>query len=667
MANYIVTGGTGFLGQNLLPLLLERDPSAQVHVLVRRQSVAKLEQQVAALSAKDRVHPLIGDLTEPGLGLGLEETPSNIDQIVHLGAIYDITAGDEQASTNVDGTRSVAELAVRLGARLHHISSIAVAGDHAGTFTEDDFDKGQQFPTPYHRTKYESEKIVRESATDWRVYRPSAVLGHSETGAIDKIDGPYFFFPFFAELAKLPDALPITVPNIGATNLVPVDYVAAAIVELMHRNPLGQRVFHLVNPRPQSMREVYAAFSAAAGSKARIVEMPGAVAAPVLSPRFDAIRAGRDALLARFGVPPIMLDHVTLPTTFDSTRTRNALSGSKISVPPLASYADAVWKYWHDHLDPVRARRTDPRGPLVGRTIAITGGSSGIGQASAEAAARKGATVILLARGAEQLEAVVAGIRAKGGDAYGYPCDVTDSESVEQTVKSILSEHDHVDMLVNNAGRSIRRSLYRSTDRLHDFERTMAVNYFGAVRLVLALLPHMRERRFGHIVNISSAAVQGHTPRFAAYVASKAALDGFADVAAAETLSDGITFTTIHMPLVATPMITPTGDKNVGPVVSAEKAAAMVMRALIDKPKRIDTPLGTLGQFGSIFTPKGKDRTLHQFYRRYPDSAAAKGDKTETSLPADYAPKDVYDASTPSARVAKLARRLGRLVPGTYW
>ncbi|WP_020111126.1 SDR family oxidoreductase [Rhodococcus sp. 114MFTsu3.1] len=666
MAKYIVTGGTGFLGQNVLPLILERDSAAEVHVLVRQQSVAKLEQQVAGLPGDDRVHPLVGDLTEPGLGV--KEVPSDVDHIVHLGAVYDLTAGDEQSGANVDGTRAVVDLAVATGARLHHVSSIAIAGDHVGTFTENDFDKGQGFPTAYHRTKFEAEAIVRDSATDWRVYRPSAVVGHSETGAIDKIDGPYFFFPFFAELAKLPSILPVTVPDIGATNLVPVDYVATAIVDLIVRNPLGQRVFHLVNPEPQSMVEVYSAFGAAAGSKAKVVGIPGAVAAPVVSPRTRVVKNGRDAVLTRFGVPPVMLDHLTLPTVFTSTATQTALNG--LVPPPLKSYADKLWTHWQRNLDPDRARKQDPRGPLVGRHIVITGGSSGIGQASAVSAARKGATVILLARGAEQLESVVADIRSSGGDAYGYPCDVTDTESVEQTVKAILGEHGHVDMLVNNAGRSIRRSLYRSTDRLHDYERTMAVNYFGAVRLVLALLPHMRERRFGHVVNVSSAAVQGHTPRFSAYVASKAALDAFSDVAAAETLSDGITFTTIHMPLVATPMITPTGDKNVGPVVSPEKAAAMVIRALTDRPKRIDTPLGTLGQFGSIFTPKGKDRTMHQFYRRFPDSAAAKGEVTEDqgeSQPIPVPPTSTYDASSASARVGKLARRLGRLVPGANW
>ncbi|MDF2470484.1 MAG: short-chain dehydrogenase, partial [Rhodococcus erythropolis] len=233
------------------------------------------------------------------------------------------------------------------------------------------------------------------------------------------------------------------------------------------------------------------------------------------------------------------------------------------------------------------------------------------------------------------------------------------------TIKSILTEHDHVDMLVNNAGRSIRRGIYHSTDRFHDYERTMAVNYFGAVRLVLALLPTMRSRRFGHIVNISSAGVQAATPRFSAYVASKAALDGFSDVAASETLADGITFTTIHMPLVETPMIAPTGEYNNGPITSPEKAAAMVIRALIERPKRIDVPLGTLGDLGTLFAPHTKDRILNQMYQAFPDSPAAKG-QVDKETPSDV-------SATPSrqrhsrSRIRKLGRRAARLVPGTHW
>jgi thioester reductase-like protein len=215
MATYIVTGGTGFLGRAVLPLLLEHDETAQIHVLVRAGSVAKLEAQVSAIPGGDRVHPLVGDLTEPELGV---DSPPPADHVLHLGAIYDITAGDEQASTNVEGTRSVVELAAKLGATLHHVSSVAVAGDYPGTFSETDFDCGQGFPTPYHRTKFEAEKLVRErEGLTWRVYRPSAVVGNSVTGEMDKIDGPYYLFPGLALLAKLPAALPVPIPNLGAT------------------------------------------------------------------------------------------------------------------------------------------------------------------------------------------------------------------------------------------------------------------------------------------------------------------------------------------------------------------------------------------------------------------------------------------------------------------
>jgi NAD(P)-dependent dehydrogenase (short-subunit alcohol dehydrogenase family) len=306
------------------------------------------------------------------------------------------------------------------------------------------------------------------------------------------------------------------------------------------------------------------------------------------------------------------------------------------------------------------------RRDLTGRHVVITGASSGIGRAAALSVADKGGVVFLLARRADELAAVVAEIVDAGGQAYGYPCDVTDSESVDSAVKAILDQHGHVDMLVNNAGRSIRRAIHRSTDRLHDFERTMAVNYFGALRMTLALLPQMRERGFGHIVNISSAGVQVATPRFAAYLASKAALDKFTEVASVETLADGVTFTTIHMPLVRTPMIAPSGDQ--GPSESPEWAAGTIVRALTERPKRIDVPLGTLAEYGGIITPKLRDRILHRYYRALPDSPAAKGESAEDT-PAPV-PTTRADPKTPSAarKVTGTAlRRAARWVPGTHW
>ncbi|MBF6297539.1 SDR family NAD(P)-dependent oxidoreductase [Nocardia amamiensis] len=313
----------------------------------------------------------------------------------------------------------------------------------------------------------------------------------------------------------------------------------------------------------------------------------------------------------------------------------------------------------------VRHRRRDR--DLTGRHVLITGASSGIGRAAAMAVAGKGATVFLLARRGDELAAVVDEIKAAGGSAYGYACDVTDSDSVDQVVETVLDEHGHVDMLVNNAGRSIRRAIHRSTDRLHDFERTMAVNYFGALRLTLALLPQMRERKFGHIVNISSAGVQVATPRFSAYLASKAALDKFTEVAAVETMADGVTFTTIHMPLVRTPMIAPSGDQ--GPAESPEWAAATIVRALTERPKRIDVPLGTIAEYGALLTPKLRDRILHRYYRALPDSPAAKGQQEGPEEQQDEpAPLPAPRAQSAARRVTGTAlRRAARWVPGTHW
>lgn len=662
MATYLVTGGTGFLGRQVLTRLLATRPDAEVHVLVRRGSVTRFEAFADTVPGGARLHALVGDLTARDLGLEPETVPL-AEHVVHLGAVYDLTSGDEQAATNVGGTRAVIALARRLDATLHHISSIAVAGDHRGTFTEKDFDLGQRFPTPYHRTKFEAEAAVRESDVRWRVYRPSVIVGDSITGAIDKIDGPYFFFPALARLGALPTGLPLVVPDLGCTDLVPVDYVAAAIVELVHRPGLDGRAFHLVSPRPQPLREVFAAFASAAGAPVPVATVPGGLVRPLLSsttlPGLDTVRR---LLLRRLGIPPVMLDHLTIPAVFDSACTREALQGSEITVPDLRGYAPVLWRYWREHLDPDRSRREDARGPLVGRHVIITGASSGIGRATALAVAEYGARVFLLARREEELDAVVAQIRAAGGSAYAYPCDLTDPESVDRAVSSVLADHDHVDMLVNNAGRSIRRALDHSTDRMHDFERTMAVNYFGAVRLVLALLPHMRRRRFGHVVNITSAGVPARTPRFAAYIASKSALEAFAEVAAGETLSDGITFTTVRMPLVRTPMIAPTDEYTEAPAASPETAAAMIVRALIERPTRIDVPVATLAEFGSLFAPSTANRVRSRLHRASSDSGAARGE-IAAGKPTPPAPFGVLPALTGGATL----RRIGRLLPGVHW
>jgi thioester reductase-like protein/short-subunit dehydrogenase involved in D-alanine esterification of teichoic acids len=665
---YVVTGGTGFIGRRVVSQILARHDDAEVWVLVRRESLARFER--LAVEWGERAKALVGDLTAANLGLTDEAVTEldGVDHIVHCAAIYDITADEaSQRAANVEGTRAVIDLARRLDATLHHVSSIAVAGTYHGEFTEDDFDVAQDLPTPYHQTKFEAELLVRSAAgLRYRVYRPAVVVGDSRTGEMDKVDGPYYFFGLLAKLAVLPRFTPMVLPDTGRTNIVPVDYVVDALVELMHADGRDGQTFHLTAPKTIGLRGIYRGVAEAAGLPTLRVSLPGATATPFLRVTGRA-RIVRNMAATQLGIPGEILDVVDLAPTFTATNTAEALRGTGITVPEFATYAPKLWRYWADHLDPDRARRDDPAGPLVGKHVIITGASSGIGRASSIAVAERGATVFALARSAEALDELIAEIRAAGGQAYAFTCDVTDSTSVEHTVKDILGRFGHVDYLVNNAGRSIRRSVIASTDRLHDYERVMAVNYFGAVRMVLALLPHWRERRFGHVVNVSSAGVQANGPKYSAYLPSKAALDAFSDVVATETLSDHITFTNIHMPLVKTPMIVPSRRLNPIPPISAEHAAAMVVRGLVEKPARIDTPVGTLADFGNYVTPKLSRRILHQLYLGYPDSAAARGVTPEPSTIRTPSRPKRPTRAVPSLRVPRPIKRAVRLVPGVHW
>ncbi len=265
--------------------------------------------------------------------------------------------------------------------------------------------------------------------------------------------------------------------------------------------------------------------------------------------------------------------------------------------------------------------------PVAGKRVLVTGASSGIGEATARAVAARGATVLLVARRAEELDRVRCDVEAAGGTAYGYACDLTDGAAVDALVARVLAEHGAVDMLVNNAGRSIRRSLEYSYDRMHDFERTMAVNYFGPVRLTLGLLPAMRAQRFGHVVNVVTWGVQIKAPRFAAYIASKTALDTFSRIAGRETYADNVTFTNLRLSLVRTDMISATDAYDRSPAKTPEQAAAMIVRALEDRPLTISTAVGNVSEVLNLAFPRLMDAVAANASRRFPDSPAARGEK----------------------------------------
>jgi NAD(P)-dependent dehydrogenase (short-subunit alcohol dehydrogenase family) len=270
-------------------------------------------------------------------------------------------------------------------------------------------------------------------------------------------------------------------------------------------------------------------------------------------------------------------------------------------------------------------RRGSLADAVRGRIVLITGASSGIGHATAVRIGAAGGTVVLVARGEEKLRATAAEVEAAGGTAHVHPCDLTDMAAIDALVTDVLEQHGRVDVLVNNAGRSIRRSLALSYERFHDFERTMQLNYFAPLRLMLGILPGMRQRRFGQVVNISSIGVQTKVPRFGAYIASKAALDTLSDAFQAETQDEGVRFTTVHMPLVRTPMIAPTTLYDNFPTLTPDEAGAVVCDAIVSRPRRFSPAFGRVASFADSITPEIMDFVRNQGFKMFPDSAAAKG------------------------------------------
>ena len=264
---------------------------------------------------------------------------------------------------------------------------------------------------------------------------------------------------------------------------------------------------------------------------------------------------------------------------------------------------------------------------VKGKVILITGASSGIGKATAHRVALAGGTVVLVARTRDKLEETRKEIHADGGNAFVSSCDLTDLDDIDRMAVDVLAQHGAVDVLINNAGRSIRRSLALSYERMHDFQRTMQLNYFGAVKLILALLPSMRSQKSGHIVNVSSFGVQLGAPRFSAYVASKAALDAFSRCAASEIHGDNVFISTVYMPLVRTPMIEPTSFYRSVPALTPSQAADLICQAIANRPKRVSTRVGNFSELAYAVSPETVDAFVNTAYRLFPDSKAARGDK----------------------------------------
>ncbi|MDO8768224.1 MAG: SDR family oxidoreductase [Burkholderiaceae bacterium] len=646
--HYFVTGATGFIGKRLVKKLLEHK-SAVVYFLLRKES----EDKVAALRAywnlndaksAARVVPVFGDLTTKKLGVSadvLKKLKGQVDHFYHLAAVYDLSASEEaQIAVNIDGTRNTVEFTKTIDAgHMHHVSSIAAAGLYEGVFREDMFEEAENYEHPYFRTKHESEKIIRqECKVPWSIYRPAMVVGDSTTGEMDKIDGPYYFFKLIQRMRQLlPPWMPAVGLEGGRINIVPVDFVVDALVAISHKPHITKRCFHLVDPVGYRVGDVLDIFSKAAHAPkmnlfvnaALLGFIPKSVKKGLIA--LAPVRRVRAAIMKDLGLPEDMLAFVNYPTRFDCRDTLAALKGTDIACPNLKNYAWVIWDYWERHLDPALHVDRTLRGTVGGKVVLITGGSSGIGLSAACKFAEAGAITVICARGEDQLALAKKEILATAGNeaqVFTYPVDITDAEGCTQFVNMLQDEHGGVDFLINNAGRSIRRAIEASYDRFHDYERTMQLNYFGSLRVTMGLLPGMVAKKKGHVVNISSISVLINAPRFSAYVASKAALDAWTGCAASEYADLGVTFTTVNMPLVRTPMTAPTKIYENMPLLDPQEAADMIVQACVEKPVRVATRLGTAVALLHAVTPRVAQILMNTTFRMFPDSAAAKGDKS---------------------------------------
>ncbi|MGH6624665.1 MAG: SDR family oxidoreductase, partial [Burkholderiaceae bacterium] len=566
-----------------------------------------------------------------------------IKHFFHLAAIYDLSAdAQSQIVANTEGTRNAVALAnaVKVGI-FQHVSSIAAAGMYEGVFREDMFDEADGLDHPYFSTKHDSEKVARtETKMAWRVYRPGIVVGDSKTGEMDKIDGPYYFFKLIQKMRSL---LPPWMPAIGLEggrlNIVPVDFVVDAIDHIAHKKDLDGRAFHIVDPTPYRVGDVLNIFARAAHAPqfslrinaALLGFIPSSVKKGLMS--LTPVRRIRNAVFKDLGLPEDMMTFMNYPTRFDARDATEALKGSGIECPRLDDYAYRLWDYWERNLDPDLFIDRTLKGQVQGKVVLVTGGSSGIGLAAAHKLAQAGAITVIVGREQDKLDAAkkeidkALGKNANGGQVVTYSADLASIESCDRLVAWLVETYGGVHVLINNAGRSIRRGIESSYDRFHDFERTMQLNYFGCLRLTMGLLPQMAARRKGHVVNISSIGVLTNAPRFSAYVASKAALDAWTRCAASEYLDVGVTFTTINMPLVRTPMIAPTKIYQNVPTLSPEEAGDLIVQAIVYKPVRIATRLGVFLQVVHALAPRVAQISMNTTYRMFPDSDAAKGAK----------------------------------------
>jgi NAD(P)-dependent dehydrogenase (short-subunit alcohol dehydrogenase family) len=660
MSQCLVTGASGLLGKHLVDILLEN--GHHVTLLLRNPEhtskktlIEKWIKKATTVRNHGRnsdINVWNGDITKKNLGVDDGLALTDFNHIYHLAAVYNLNADkDATLSTNVNGTEHLLEKMDddKFRGVFHFAGSVSIAGDFKGEFSERMFSEGQQHGHVYNRSKYLAEKIVREKHTsqnnyDIRIYRPSHIVGHSKTGEMDKIDGPYYGFAAISAMKKkLPPWFPIVMPKTKVLmDMVPVDYVAEAMytLSMMEKSELPDDLFcfHLTDPNAPTLTEASEMMlNAAGGPKVQFTFSTRMVNAYLglikQAANLKGVEMVKDGLLSSLNVPLGVLDAMLLNVRFGAGETTQLLRKKGVDLLPFESYVETLWDYYNRHLDPDKTKEERSDAAFRGKIVLITGGSEGIGFASAKRCVSYGAKVIIAARNQNKLDKARFKLepiaKENGGSVEAVTCNVSDLEECDNLVAYILNQYGYVDILFSNAGLSIRRSISKAIDRFHDYQRTMQTNFFGPLKIVLGLLPSMAERRNGHILYSSTMNTMAPTPWFSAYAASKSALDAIGDSLAGEYADKNIHFTSLKFPLIKTGMLAPTKDYDDIPLASPEFAAQMFVDAVLNKLRKNMTGLGVAMGIAGLFTPKVLTQVYNYIYRVWPDE---EGDYPEMKL-----------------------------------
>lgn len=606
-ATRLVTGAAGFFGRQLVLELLHRHPHDRVVALVHGDDEDELRGWLDARRAHvERLEVVRGELTAARCGLAEEHVTrlvGNCVHVYHTAARYELTHTDPERDeiVNVEGTQRILELADAIGAAsFAHVSTVMVAGDYHGIWTEEHLRETPGWPTSYARSKHRAELLVQESRLPVRgIYRLGVLVGDAVTGVHFKQDGVYGFFEAIRSIDRaVPRGLPLPTFGWGAIPLCPVDHAARALVALAADPSPGLTVHHVFEDEVLRADEIMRLVLAAAGREDTfdLAWIGHAVRSLDEQAEHDTVLAQlRDdvlAILADADVPQHLLGELHQATQFSNDITSTRLRELGIDSPTFASYASRIWHGWLAHR--TRAMLDRRRAFFSGKHIVMTGGSSGIG---AEMLRRMldadVASVVVLGRGSERLEAAVAAHPARERVEH-LSCNLIDPADVTSAVERLLADGRMIDALVLSAGLSIDRRLLDMADDLNEMARMTQVNFLAPTHLIRGLLPLIEHRTDARIVTVSTISTQLDVPGFTVYAATKAALDQVFAVLPAELAGKGISFVTVRLPLVKTPMTDVHVRLRDVPMLSVGRAAEMVLAAFESGDPRAGTRLGNV-------------------------------------------------------------------------